>query len=120
MKNNLHCDYVESVTLPVNHVAVPVKPIQVTLNGFTFEKNVDGTDNIQSVLKNKDNKALGGIVKDAKKMANMKRLKASPDVLAFLAKVQEDTELVYFEQKKAKPYNKYKKKFNPCIHSINV
>ncbi|AMM43570.1 hypothetical protein FDG95_gp421 [Pectobacterium phage vB_PcaM_CBB] len=94
--------------------------MQVTLNGFTFTKNVDGTDNIQSVLKNKDNKALGGIVKDAKKMANLQRLKRSPDVLVFLAKVQEETEKVYFEQKKPKPYNKYKRKFNPCIHSINV
>ncbi|AFC21455.1 hypothetical protein GAP32_008 [Cronobacter phage vB_CsaM_GAP32] len=94
--------------------------MQITLNGFTFVKNANGTDNIQSVLKNKDNKALGGIVKEGNKMAKLERLKQSPETLDFLCKVLEETNQVYSVQKAAKPRNKYKGKFNPNIHSVGA
>lgn len=94
--------------------------MQITLNGFTFIRNADSTDNIQSVLKNKDNKALGGIVKEGNNMAKLSRLQNNPGVLDFLAKVLDETNQIYTVQKAAKPRNKYAKKFSPNIHSIGV
>lgn len=92
--------------------------MQITLNGFTFVKNTNGTDNIQSVLKNKDNKALGGIVKDGNKMAKLERLKQSPETLDFLSKVLEETNQAYSVQKAPKP--RKNRKFNPSIYSVGV
>lgn len=92
--------------------------MQVTLNGFTFVRNADGTDNIQSVLKNKDNKALAGIVKEAKRTSKLVR--QNQDVVDFTLHIQAETDKIYQVQKAAKGYDKYKKKFKPTIHTLGI
>lgn len=112
MTNKLQCDYVSD-----NHPPA-AKPMQITIGGFTFIKKVDGTDNIKSVLKNKDNKALSAIVKDGNNMAKMPRLQLSPATLEFLSKVLEETNQVHSVQKAPKP--RKNRKFNPNIYSVGL
>ena len=95
-----------------------IKIMQVTLNGFTFQRNADGTDNIQAVLKNKDNKALAGIVKEAKIVCKL--LSTKPDVAEFVLHVQEVTDNIYQVQKAPKGYDKNKKRFKPTVHTLGI
>lgn len=91
--------------------------MQITLNGFTFTSNY-GVTNISSVLKNKDNKALAGIIKDGNKMAKMERLKqTNSEVLEFVDLVLTETNTLYASQKKS---TTKKKKYNPNIHTVSL